>query len=439
MKIVLRSFVAFVIIFQGILGTEKSTPLKRSLGDGKYCEYKITPEQIILAQEDKKNGFGYVIEHEDKLEIVTIHGIVEINHPLIRELLHHKTFKRLEKINQYGTSEYIEKALVIPRAEIGYTRYQHSLGILVLIVRYFDKEGTDLLKAMVSGMLHDLSHTPFSHSTDLLFTKEGFLGKAYQDTTLSLFMKRHGISEILSKYDIEIDDILPEKHPVQEQSSPHLCADRIEYNLYAAYKEAHLNYAQRELILDHLHFENGTWYFDNTDDAEVFARISLWNSEYRWGDSDSYVTSYCLNNALIKLIKLGHINKSVFDCEVGDAELWKLLEDSKDSQILDLLKKIQKPGEYFEIVVLHENETNGVRYKRRKTKNRACKPMVLHKGKLVSLEEVSPSFKKLCAQTSARLAKGYFIKPKNPVDEACLNDDGAGAGLLDSCGIARKT
>ena len=191
MKIILRMCVFIIAILQVSFGSELAT---RSLGGEYTCTYKETPEIMITKD---KGGFGYVIMHPNKVEIVTIHGIVETNHPLIRELINSQPFQRLKKINQYGVCEFIKKPLCVKYPSIGYTRYEHSLGTLVIIIRYSDQEGLKLLKRVICGLLHDMSHTPFSHSLDILL-RGGFLVDSYQDLTLISFIKRHGIVNILT-------------------------------------------------------------------------------------------------------------------------------------------------------------------------------------------------------------------------------------------------
>lgn len=402
MKIILRTCLFILAVLQVNFG---STPITKTLGGQYICTYEETPQNIIDELVDKKNGFGYVINQHGVVEIVTIHGVIKTNHPLICELIASPAFQRLNKINQYGVCEYIKKPMGEPAAKIGYTRHQHSLGVLVIIARYSDKEGVYLLKEMISGLLHDISHTPFSHSTDTLLAG-GFLGVAYQDKTLHSFMKRHGIEAILNKYGIEVEDILPEKHSILEQNSPNLCADRIEYNIYAGYKEGHLNYKEIKTILDKLYFKDGKWGFHTEESALIFAKIPIWNSQYRWGIPDSYITSRCLCDALHRAFCIGIITTEMFDCSLGDEEIWNKLKNSKDLRILERISQIEKPRDYFYLA-----KSNGANTLYGITKFRGCVAMVGSQ----SLNSLNVKFNKFYEKVQKEMKKGFSINPKKNV------------------------
>ena len=104
MKIILRTCLFILTILQVNFG---STPITKTLGGEYICTYEETPENIINELEDKKNGFGYAINQDRFVRIVTIHGVIKTNHPLICELIVSPAFQRLNKINQYGVCEYI--------------------------------------------------------------------------------------------------------------------------------------------------------------------------------------------------------------------------------------------------------------------------------------------------------------------------------------------
>lgn len=83
------------------------------------------------------------------------------------KMISSKSFNRLRKIKQLAFAEY-----VFPNAT--HNRYTHSLGVTTVISKMFDsineknkgyllQEDKDLLRMM--GLVHDLGHSPYSHSS----------------------------------------------------------------------------------------------------------------------------------------------------------------------------------------------------------------------------------------------------------------------------------
>src|SRR3954447_7860864 len=89
-----------------------------------------------------------------------VYGEVSIDDPRILALIECPTFQRLRGIRQAGPS-----ALAFPFKTV--TRYEHSLGVYLLLGRL----GADR-RECVAGLLHDVSHTAFSHAVDFVFSSE---------------------------------------------------------------------------------------------------------------------------------------------------------------------------------------------------------------------------------------------------------------------------
>src|SRR3989344_8664366 len=87
----------------------------------------------------------------------SVYGDEEIKEEVLIELINSKPFQRLKGISQQG----------MPR-ELWFThvnsRYEHSIGVLIILRRL--NAG---LEAQVAGLLHDVSHTAFSHVVDWVF------------------------------------------------------------------------------------------------------------------------------------------------------------------------------------------------------------------------------------------------------------------------------
>jgi len=146
-----------------------------------------------------------------------VYGRVSIAHREILDLIGSATFDRLKGVRQAGPS-----ALAFPFKDV--TRYEHSLGVYVLLRR---------LKAprreQVAGLIHDISHTAFSHAVDFVFTSTE---QDHHEHLKPLMLDRPDITRALAGLGYSPRDFYDDAvYPLLEQPIPHLCADRLDYFL----------------------------------------------------------------------------------------------------------------------------------------------------------------------------------------------------------------
>src|SRR5690242_7788429 len=98
------------------------------------------------------------VEIVKPVELQTIYGTFEIQEPVIIDLLESQAMQRLKKINQHGINDVVNP-------EYAFSRYDHSVGVFIL-TRMFGGS----LEEQVAALLHDVSHTVFSHVGDLIFS-----------------------------------------------------------------------------------------------------------------------------------------------------------------------------------------------------------------------------------------------------------------------------
>lgn len=148
-----------------------------------------------------------------------VYGSCEIVEPVLIELLQSPTMLRLQGINQLGIPPIYDPTTVF------FSRFDHSVGVMVLL-----RNLGAALNEQVAGLLHDSSHTAFSHTIDwVLGTRER---EDYQDKTLVSFLERSEAPAILSKHGLQLEDVTDHhRFPLLEQEAPKLCADRVDYAL----------------------------------------------------------------------------------------------------------------------------------------------------------------------------------------------------------------
>jgi HD superfamily phosphohydrolase len=144
-----------------------------------------------------------------------VYGDVAIDDPRLLALLACPTFRRLQGIRQAGPS-----AFAFPFKTV--TRHEHSLGVFLLLREL----GADL-REQVAGLLHDISHTAFSHAVDFVFSSEE---QNHHEQLKHEFLERPDIVAALRPLGFAPREFFDDAvYPLLERSLPWLCADRLDY------------------------------------------------------------------------------------------------------------------------------------------------------------------------------------------------------------------
>jgi uncharacterized protein len=146
-----------------------------------------------------------------------VYGQVSIEDPAILDLIGCATFQRLKGIRQAGPS-----ALSFPFKDV--TRFEHSVGVFLLL----QKLGAPR-REQLAGMLHDISHTAFSHAVDFVFTSQE---QDYHEQLKPLMLDRPDLAQGLAHLGYAPREFYDDSiYPLLEQPIPGLCADRLDYFL----------------------------------------------------------------------------------------------------------------------------------------------------------------------------------------------------------------
>ena len=146
-----------------------------------------------------------------------VYGEIAIADPGLLALIACPTFRRLEQIRQAGPS-----ALAFPFKTV--TRFEHSLGVYHLLGR-LGAGGRE----QVAGLLHDVSHTAFSHAADFLYTSDE---QNHHEGLKPEFLHRPDLEAAIRGLGFEPEDFYDDTvFPLLEQPLPWLCADRLDYFL----------------------------------------------------------------------------------------------------------------------------------------------------------------------------------------------------------------
>ncbi len=268
------------------------------------------------------------------ITVETLFGSLKITEPLLIELITHPVLERLKGVDQHGPATHFGKWP-------SWSRYEHSVGVFALLHIH-----NCPLVEQVAGLLHDASHTAFSHSADHLFNTGN--EHSYQDSIHNQYLERMGLRPLLARYGFTIDDINPDRPEFTglEQKNPILCADRIHYNFHAGLAHGHLTQEQIYEMAKSLHFENGKWFFDNQEYARKLADIALHYCEHSLAPAANLVWHHWLCNALRRAAELGLVNSD--EIHFGtDSYILAKLEASQDRSIKEMLAKCRAPLNHY--------------------------------------------------------------------------------------------
>lgn len=202
----------------------------------------------------------------------TVFGKQTITEPVILSLIESPALQRLRGIDQCGYP-----GPFFPELR-KHTRFEHSLGVYFLLRQFHAP-----IEEQVAGLLHDVSHSAFSHAIDYVFGDEATQAvQSYQDDAFEPFLQQTQIPEILHAYGLQFHRIVDDANfPLKEQSLPDLCADRIDYCLRTAIAGNDISPDEANNLLQHLKADTKRWWFQEKKYGRQFAELfSTMNKKY---------------------------------------------------------------------------------------------------------------------------------------------------------------
>lgn len=134
-----------------------------------------------------------------------LYGYVELP-AAIADLLHTAPLQRLRGIHQGG-------AMILADPAINHTRFDHSVGVMLLI-RYLGGS----LQEQLAGLLHDVSHTAFSHLIDYVLEMPG---EDYHEQRYETVLAHPEIQAALARHGFDYQHFLDlDQYSLLEQPLP---------------------------------------------------------------------------------------------------------------------------------------------------------------------------------------------------------------------------
>jgi hypothetical protein len=324
--------------------------------------------------------------------IQTFYGDIDVEDPVLLDLIRSPAMQRLKHIHQYGVSYYTTH-----REE--YTRFAHSIGVFAVL-----KLKGASLEEQIAGLLHDVSHTVFSHVGDWVFKME-HLKTDYQTSIHLQYLKQSGLEQILNAHGYTAETLLPNRKEfiMLEQSLPNLNADRIDYNIQGAYFQHFLTKEEGLELFADIVFEEGKWIITKRDLATRLTRFSLFMTKDCWGSADNYMGSKWLSEAILQGIHIGLISWDDFHFGV-DQDIWDRLSAAHDPVIQQSMYKIMHSNLFYRCVEPEDANTFI------KFKCRGIDPWIKYHGNCIRLSSIDTKIADELEQTKKTAARGWPLE-----------------------------
>lgn len=322
------------------------------------------------------------------LTLETNYGFINDCEPVIWDLIKHPAMQRLKLVHQYGIKYFLIN-------DYDYTRFEHSVGVFALLRKF----GASL-EEQIAGLLHDVSHTAFSHFGDYFFKAE-----SYQDDIHKWFLYESGINKVLEFHGYTVEQVLHKNDTFRclEQELPDICADRLEYVLYGGYLEKQLSKEDVDNVLSNLKFENNRWYFIDEVVAEKFARTSLYLTEKLSASSDNVASNMLLSQMLHYALDKKFILN--YDINFGfDNNIWYQLRFLQDEILQGFFKQFNNLKESYYISDKFDNEALFYR-----CKFRGIDPWVKINLKFKRLTNINKKYHKAFEDLQKDVLDGWYI------------------------------
>lgn len=319
----------------------------------------------------------------------TIYGEHHID-GVLAELLQSKAVQRLKKIHQGGAS-----FLVNPTWNV--TRYEHSVGVMILV-----KMLGGSVEEQIAALLHDISHTAFSHIVDRVLEEQD---EDYHEQIFMDVIETSDIPSILQTYGYDYRIIEKwEQWTLLEQPLPNLCADRMDYTLRDLYTYGMISKQEVYSFLEDVTVYNGQICLQSVQAAEWFTETYYKETiDFFLHPLTSY-GSYILTKVLQEALQKNILDLSDFSAD--DETVLYMLRNSGDSEIEKMLSSLHSKVE------LEENRAEyDICYKGGKV--RLIDPFVYRNGKMQRASIVSPFVKQCNEKAKKQLKKRIYLKIKS--------------------------
>jgi HD superfamily phosphohydrolase len=316
-----------------------------------------------------------------------IYGPAEFAEPVLLDLLESTAVRRLRGVLQHGVTAVLEITKPI-------TRFEHSVGVMLLVRR----TGSGV-KEQVAALLHDVSHTAFSHVIDHVFHDQGT--QSYHEQKKEWWIARTDLPAVLGRHGLNWRDFLDdEPFPLLEQPLPRLCADRLDYFLRDGSGMGLLAPADVRAVLEHLIVKDGRMAVDDIATARLLGERFMAADDRSWSNPHELVMYELAARAIRAALENRVMSEE--DLWGTDVALWDRLRRADDLEVKRWIRLTEGRPEF-----VTEYETPTIRIR---PKVRAIDPDVATPEGLRPLSEIDGDFRRLREAYVRRKAEGISVR-----------------------------
>ena len=253
----------------------------------------------------------------------TVYGSTSFTEPMILDLMQSDAIERLRSVLQHGITAVLGITQPI-------TRFEHSVGAMILVQR-----AGGSVSEQAAALMHDVSHTAFSHVADFVFGGP----HSYHEAKRREWMAQSDIRAVLSRHGVDWTDFLDdERFPLLEQPSPRLCADRVDYFLRDSLALGILTESQARELSGSLVVVAGRFAVRGLDAARLFGYKYIEADQTSWSDK----TAILLYELTARALRTALDRSVIADTDLwgGDRQLWDKISQSRDAATAASVKLI---------------------------------------------------------------------------------------------------
>jgi HD superfamily phosphohydrolase len=239
-----------------------------------------------------------------------------------------------------------------------------------------------LLPEQIAALLHDVSHTAFSHVIDYVVADHD--EQSYHEEIKESYLAKTELPHLLAEFGYDWHDFLDEEaFPLLEQPAPRLCADRVDYFLRDAKGLGLAAQTDIEWIIQSLVVNHGRIATNSVAAAQWLGSTYMQADDASWANFREVGLYEVTARAIRRGLEINLIQEA--DFLLTDEPFWHKLQQSDDAQLNEWLSLISAETEF-----VWDEDNPAFRVS---TKLRAIDPDVVIAGELRPLSTLDPHFK----------------------------------------------